>query len=636
MNKKLKFLAAFTALSLLSPLVAGEAVAASNLMELFNKRKAQSRQLPPQENVQMPQQNGATPKARVIVSAPRVLNYTPESLVKVDFSKIDFVQSLAVQEAALVMISPFITINEESLPKFSIKSAELLQHYFPTLDIRAEKEIAEALVKFYVQEGQLIWSKDFTVTKNAKALINYLSHADDDGLYPDEYAVKIPEKGLEGEAKEEAFSQFDILLSARVLRYIRDVSEGRIIASRLSKFHDIPRNNIDLEEVLRTLAVAHNPSEAIASYLPSSQYYLTLKKALAELNKDIDDAPVMIAQGTVLRPGQESNELPKIVALIQKHASADYLKTHKDILKEYAQSTVYAPELVKAFKDYQKSVGKAADGIIGPATISALQGDSDSVKRQRILYSMERLRWLPHDLTQRYVFINQPAYKAQYFENGALKLDMKAVVGSLNNQTTFFYDEISMVQFNPSWGVPRSIFLNEMMPRIMNDPSYLNRNGYKIYDTRGRVVPPNAVDWGKVSTTGYGVNIRQQPGRGNALGELKILFPNKHDIYLHDTPNKTAFKRDMRAISHGCVRLEDPRAMAAAVLGKNVSDLSPYFKRNENTINLSTKVPVYLVYFTAWPDAETGEIQYFSDIYDRDSLMMKADKKTYDQRVSIN
>lgn len=651
-NKKLKFFAAMTAISILPVQFVVQAEAANNLMELFGKNKKQTESLPapqrapkayplqrniqaPQRNIQAPQKNIQAPPKRVVIAAPRALVYMPEKLVKVDFSNTNFLQILAIREEALSMVPPYMVIDEASLSIPSVKSAELLQRNFPIVDVRAEKEIAETLVKFYAQEGQLVWSKDFAVSKNAKDLMDYLSHAADDGLSPDEYAVSVPEKGLEGEAREEAFARFDILLSARALRYVRDASGGRIIANRLSKFHDIPRNKVDLDDALHALTMSANPSEMLASYLPSSPSYLALKQTLVALNKSSSGTPIAIKAGTLIRPGQENGELPKVVALIQRRASLDYLKTHKDVLKNHADSTLYDPELVQAFKDYQKSIGKTADGIIGPATINALQGNSDSIKRQRVLYSMERLRWLPHDFTQRYIFINQPSYRAQYFEDGVLKLDMKVVVGSLLNQTTFFYDKIRMVQFNPSWGVPRSIVLNEMMPRIMNDPSYLSRNGYTVYDARGRVVTPGQVDWGKVSGTGYGVNIRQQPGRGNALGELKILFPNKHDIYLHDTPNKSAFQRDMRAISHGCVRLEDPRAMAAAVLDEKVSDLLPYFKRKENTINVNQKIPIFLAYFTAWPDAKTGDIQYFDDVYGRDNLMTTADEKTHDVRVSV-
>ncbi|MDR0251591.1 MAG: L,D-transpeptidase family protein, partial [Brucellaceae bacterium] len=299
---------------------------------------------------------------------------------------------------------------------------------------------------------------------------------------------------------------------------------------------------------------------------------------------------------------------------------------HKD-------GTLYDPELVTAVKDYQKLMGKTPDGIIGRATITALQGETSSVKRERILYSMERLRWLPRDFGQRYVFVNQPAYRAQYFDQGKEQLAMDVVIGSARNQTHFFYDTISTVVFNPSWGVPRSIVMNEMMPRILADSSYLDRNNYEVV-VGGKVVSSTAVNWSAVAQGKAHVGVRQKPGPNNALGELKILFPNSHDIYLHDTPSKAAFKRDMRAVSHGCIRLADPRAMASAVISTGKENLTKYFGKNERGIKVPSGVPIYLTYFTAWPDEASGKIRYFDDVYARDEGLAKAFQKTEQSRVA--
>ena len=157
-----------------------------------------------------------------------------------------------------------------------------------------------------------------------------------------------------------------------------------------------------------------------------------------------------------------------------------------------------------------------------------------------------------------------------------------------------------MVVFNPSWGVPRSIVVNEMLPRIMRDRSYLDRNGYEVYQN-GKKVSANAVNWSAVAAGKAHVGIRQKPSLDNALGELKILFPNAHDIYMHDTPAKSYFARDMRALSHGCIRLERPRERAAAVMGAKVAELNKYFGGNERGIKVKEPVPIYIAYFTAWP-----------------------------------
>ncbi|MDN3719284.1 L,D-transpeptidase family protein [Roseibium salinum] len=181
---------------------------------------------------------------------------------------------------------------------------------------------------------------------------------------------------------------------------------------------------------------------------------------------------------------------------------------------------------------------------------------------------MERSRWIPEDLGERKVFINQASFTATYTSPGDVPLSMRVVVGTKSNQTNFFYDKIEVVEYNPYWGVPYSIIVNEMLPKLAKDPSYLDRAGYEVTTPGGRQISSAAVDWYAVATKQQSVNVRQYPGSSNALGEVKILFPNKHHIYMHDTPAKNLFAKDMRAYSHGCIRLQDPKAMAAAVLGK--------------------------------------------------------------------
>ena len=245
---------------------------------------------------------------------------------------------------------------------------------------------------------------------------------------------------------------------------------------------------------------------------------------------------------------------------------------------------------------------------------------------------MERSRWLPGVLASRRVFINQPAYTATYYNGGKAELSMRVVVGKKSNQTNFFDDEIELVEFNPYWGVPQSIIVNEMLPKLRADPSYLDRLGYEV-TSGGRAVASSAINWNTISKTSH-IGVRQPPSDGNALGELKILFPNSHAIYMHDTPSKSFFQRDSRALSHGCVRLQDPRAMAAKVLGTSVADIGSYIAGGRNKqVNLPSKIPVHVAYFTAWPD-EHGKVEYFSDVYDRDNYLRRAIDATEKARTS--
>ncbi len=205
------------------------------------------------------------------------------------------------------------------------------------------------------------------------------------------------------------------------------------------------------------------------------------------------------------------------------------------------------------------------------------------------------------------------------------------VIGKVTNQTSFFYDEIKQVDYNPYWGVPQSIIVNEMLPRLRNDPGYLDRSGYEVTDAQGRRVSSSAIDWSQYGSK-VPFNVRQAPSEANALGELKILFPNKHAIYMHDTPQKAFFQRDNRALSHGCVRLQDPRGMAAAVLGTSVDYIADKLKKGHSSEKVTRDIPVYVAYFTAWPDT-AGKVEYFGDVYDRDMRLKEAIDATESVRL---
>jgi murein L,D-transpeptidase YcbB/YkuD len=226
------------------------------------------------------------------------------------------------------------------------------------------------------------------------------------------------------------------------------------------------------------------------------------------------------------------------------------------------------------------------------------------------------------------VFLNQPAFQVSYVEKGKTPLTMRAVIGKPSAQTYFFVDKIKDVEYNPYWNVPRSIVINEMLPRLYRDPSWLNHKGYEVANDHGRQIASNSVNWAAFARDKTSVDVRQPPGERNALGRVKIEFPNKHAIYMHDTPEKSFFKRDMRALSHGCVRLQNPREMAAAILGTSVDHVDQRIASKQTDKEFVKRdIPVYLTYFTAWPDAE-GKVHFYDDVYSRDAHLKIAFEKT--------
>ncbi|MCF3642776.1 murein L,D-transpeptidase [Rhizobium sp. TRM95111] len=541
--------------------------------------------------------------------------------------KADGLKTLAMTELS----DPVVTgsIGARGLAPLAGNGNDDVRRAFPGLTIRAVGESAKAVQDFYARNDGLIWVANGFPNARAKAALAVLADAASVGLDPEDYAVDVPPDSFDrGDmlARDRALAKFEVKLSAAVATYVLDTVRGRIDPNRISGYHDFARKTVNLSGALGVIARSGDVAAYLRSRSPSGAHFKALVAELKALKASGDTSErVSIADGTLLKPGQSNPELANIVKGVVKQGS-DALKTdHSVTIATYAGTPDYTPELVSLVEAFQQEKGLKPDGVIGAATIRKLVGgDSVSDRIAKVEAALEQARWLPADLGGRYVFINQPAFMAYYHENGAEQFAMRTVVGSKANQTYFFEDEIQTVEFNPYWGVPQSIIINEMLPKLRSDPSYLDRMGYEVA-VGGRAVPSSSVNWhGSTS----GVSVRQPPSGDNALGELKILFPNSHAIYMHDTPSKSFFKRDMRALSHGCVRLSEPRKMAAAVLGTTVEHIGAEIAQGGNkAVSVPERIPVYVSYFTAWPNKD-GKVEYFDDVYGRDDYLRKAVEAT--------
>ena len=496
------------------------------------------------------------------------------------------------------------------------------------LELSAEKDVAAAISQHYEAHPEFVWVENGFVNERARQAINMLGDAATHGLDPEDYAVAVPSSTYSSghqDARNAQLARFELELSARVLRYVRDARRGRIDPNRISGYHDFAAKKLDLAEVLDRLERTPDTATYLASFHPQGSEYQALRVELEAL-RAAEELDVIVDPKLLLKPGGNSPELPKILTLIERKASPEFATKYAVELAVHRGKVDYAQDLVPLIKEAQEAHGLKGDGVIGPRTVAALAGVTKAARIDKVLVALEQLRWHPSELGPRRVFINQPAYTASYFENGQEKLSMRVVIGKTSNQTSFFQDEIEQIDYNPYWGVPQSIIVNEMLPRLRNDPGYLDRAGYEVTDSKGRRIPSAAINWGQ-----YGAkvpySVRQTPSEANALGELKILFPNKHAIYMHDTPQKALFNRDARAFSHGCVRLQQPREMAAAVLGTDVGYIESKLAKGHSTEKIPGKIPVYVAYFTAWPNKD-GVVEYFADVYSRDERVLKALEKT--------
>lgn len=499
----------------------------------------------------------------------------------------------------------------------------------PDKALRIEPEIADAVRDLYAARRDFMWSDGVDITDEAQAVAAMLNSAQNHGLVAQDYGVTLPVLPDDAAVRAQALVAFDVSMTAHAVRLAVDLKNGVVNPNKLSGYHDFKDERLTASTAAEALANQDAPAAWIAAQAPQQNDYRLLQAELAAQANAVDDS-IDFPDDLLLKPGTTNEALPLVIKAIKRNLRAETRQAHQATLDSYTGSINYDEAIVALVRDVQRDLGLAPDGIVGPKTAARLGGESPQARIAKIKYAMERLRWHPEQYGARQVVINQPEFRVRYMENGKTELAMNVVVGTQQNQTYFFHDEIETVVFNPYWGVPQSIIVNEFLPKLHRDPGYLDRAGYVVSTYGGKQVSSSSVNWRQYSS-GVPFNVRQKPGPKNALGELKILFPNEHAIYMHDTPAKNLFARDSRAYSHGCVRLEDPRAMAAAVLGKDVSYVRSQLGGYEHAERVSDKVPVYVGYFTAWPD-DSGEIAYHADVYNRDEHLQKALSTVADAR----
>ena len=550
----------------------------------------------------------------VTVKSPQYRSYAPDTPKPVALAKVCQFKLASNAEAGPVPAEPSFAAACAAAPA-------------PTL--RVLPQVGAAINDHYSSHPKFLWSADGAVTDKARAVMATLALSGRYGLTPTDYRVALPPAATGDKAADlKAMMRFELTLSAKVLTYVLDATRGLVDPNRMSDYYDLPRKQVDLTATLDALGKSHDVATYLDSRNPDSPQFRALVAALAKARAAAPKPAIVIPERTFIRPGGRDLALPQVIAAIRQSGSAALKEKYADTLAAYDGGETYDGRLVALVRDFQREKDLNADGIIGRATLQATHRATPADRIKKLKLAMERMRWLPHQLGKRYVLLNEPAFQVTYVRDNDKPLTMRAIVGKPDHQTYFFADTIELVEYNPYWNVPRSIVINEMLPHLYNDPYYLDQLGYEVTNTSGRRVSSGDVDWGAYARNGVSVDVRQPPGRGNALGQMKIEFPNKHAIYMHDTPEKHLFKHTRLAFSHGCVRLEHPRVMAAALLGKPVS----YVDKNIATENnfgeqVADNIPVYLTYFTAWPDSD-GAVHYYDDVYGRDDHLTNALDKT--------
>jgi len=291
-------------------------------------------------------------------------------------------------------------------------------------------------------------------------------------------------------------------------------------------------------------------------------------------------------------------------------------------LSENSELPVLDTTLAVGIRAFQRRHGLYENGIPDLLTIRAMSYSVEDRIRQ-ILINMERCRWVPPEPKGKYLAVNIPDFRLMVFENQQLLWSCRAVVGREKTGTVIFSNQLQTVVFNPYWNIPRSILVNEILPKVRNNSGYLASQNMEVYTSGGTVVPASSINWNEYSGRSFPYNIRQKPGRNNALGKVKFLFPNEHNIYLHDTPAKSLFAEPIRAFSHGCIRIQEPVRLAKELLKGDPEWTEEKIQiamegSQETQVKLRESVPVFITYFTSWVDS-TGQIHFREDIYKHDS-----------------
>ncbi len=327
--------------------------------------------------------------------------------------------------------------------------------------------------------------------------------------------------------------------------------------------------------------------------------------------------------GPTLRPGHNDERL----ALMARR-----LAITGDLPADaVADLAVYGGALEAAVKDFQARHGLYMDGIVGPATLRALNVTVEQ-RIEQIRVNLERSRWVLDSLEDDFVIVNIAGFRVYLFRDHEMTWSARAVVGRTYRKTPVFRSTMRYVVFNPDWTVPYSIATQDLLPEMQRDPDYLAAGNYIVKDRNGDVVDPASIDWDSLGRGNFPYTLVQQPGTSNALGEIKFMFPNEHAVYLHDTPAKGLFDRADRTFSSGCVRVENPFEFAELILQANGLDAAGIEKlrlsRQTKTVFLDRPVPVLLLYWTAEAGRD-GRIRFYEDIYDRDRDVLEALNSPY-------
>ena len=468
-------------------------------------------------------------------------------------------------------------------------------------------------------------------------LINALAHAHTDGVRVDAYPIAEMHRSLTALRETDSISaemliSTDVLLTSAFVELAEDMYTGQVNPKSVAQGWHIDAPEAEVDSALAYTLRLEPLDRGIARMRPQLADFDALRDKLTQYREIVANGGWQtVPNGGVLEPGDTST-VARMQALVARLAVEGYLDdgTRIEALRDSTGATtdraLYDERLAGAVATFQSRHSIEVDSILGGGTLASLNNSAEYRLRQ-IAANLERLRWLPRTLGERYIFVNVPAFRLEAFDKGQRALEMKVIVGSEFNdqETPAFADSMSYVVFRPYWNVPKNIALEEILPEASKDPGYLRKRDYEVvrgWSETSPVVGQSAPSWSSIESGQ--LRIRQRPGKQNALGSVKFMFPNDFDIYLHDTAAPELFERDIRAFSHGCIRVEHPDQLGQFVLGWDAGQVRQAMETGPEArhVNLERKIPVYILYLTTY--VRDGELFFGNDLYKRDEKLTLA------------
>ena len=482
----------------------------------------------------------------------------------------------------------------------------------------------DLLLEIYEQRNYLpAWNDQRQIGE----LVTAIKATAADGLKPSDYHLDQVEfaygellAGRKISPEERAVQ--DLILTDSLLRLGYHQRFGKVNPYTLDPHWNFYRGFANLDPAAAIQNAIDSPSltEFLSTFFQRGWFYRKLQSGLADYRQiDANGGWPSVPDGPTLKPGGSDKRVP---VLVRRLVISGDLAPRNAVDK----LTIYDESLQQAVHHFQERHGLDTDAIIGPATLRALNVPVEK-RVEQLEVNIERARWVLDDIANDFVLVNIAGFRVYVLRDRKVVWETKVQVGKTYYQSPVFRDEIKYLVFNPTWTVPYSIATKEILPKIKRDPNYFASRDFDLKDHSGKLIDPSSVDWSTITARNFPFWLVQRPGPNNALGQVKFMFPNKHAVYLHDTPSKALFGKAERAFSHGCIRVENPFDFAEQLLGGDGWNQQKFQQvldtQKTKTVLLTRPMPVLLLYWTAMVTPD-DTVYFFNDVYARDERIVEA------------